>query len=99
MIAAVGGWLWSQRLNKNSETATVAAQERGATVIVLAVPGPESTADDEFLAVGLTQQLIAELMQFFGLEAVFGAVQLAAESDRGPGENGATSPRRLRGQR
>ena len=68
MLGAAVGWLWNQRLNESAETATVDPQEHGATVIVLPFEALSTAADDQFLAVGLAQQLISDLMPFAGLK-------------------------------
>lgn len=68
ILVAIGGWLAYQFLGKGAAVATFAPQEHGATVIVLPFQALSPSADDEFLAVGLAQQLIAELMQFSGLK-------------------------------
>jgi TolB-like protein len=60
--------LWKQHLHKRSETATAAPQEHGATVIVLPFETLSADADDRFLAAGLSQQLITDLMRFAGLK-------------------------------
>ena len=62
MFAAAAGWVWNQRLNERAETSTVDPQEHDATVIVLPFEDLSTAADDKFLAVGLVQQLISDLM-------------------------------------
>lgn len=68
LMTALGGWLWSQHRDEHSETATAAPQEHGATVIVLPFEALSADPDDKFLAAGLSQQLITDLMRFAGLK-------------------------------
>ena len=68
ILVAIGAWLWNQRLHHNAETASAPPQQRGATLIVLPFEPLSAHDDDRFLAAGMTQQLITDLMRFGGLK-------------------------------
>ena len=67
IAAAVSGLLLTQRQYGRTAAARVAPQEQGATVIVLPFEALSLNDEDKFLAAGLTQQLVSNLMRFAGL--------------------------------
>ena len=83
LIAAVGAWLWNQRLHQNSESATALPQERGPSVIVLPFEPLSAHEDDRFFASGITYQLITDLMRLadFKLYSVPASLRQNAAAD------------------
>jgi TolB-like protein len=59
--AAAGGWLWIRDCGKAAQAAA-----RGPAVMVLPFEALSTSEDDRFLAAGLTQELITNLMRFDG---------------------------------
>ena len=82
-IAAAGVWLWDQRLHESSEKTTIEPQQRGPSVIVLPLGSLSTREDDRFLAAGITQQLITDLMRFgaFKLYSVPASLRQDASAD------------------
>jgi TolB-like protein len=80
LVVAAAGWLWNQRMRESSE---LAPQERGPTVIVLPFESLSTREDDRFLAAGMTQQLITDLMRFdaFKLYSVPSSFRQNASAD------------------
>jgi TolB-like protein len=64
LISGVGAWLWAEHQYQRSEEAAAEPQERGPSVIVVPFEALSTRENDRFLAVGLTQQLMADLMRF-----------------------------------
>ena len=73
VVTAVIAWLWNQRLHQNSETATAQPQERGPSVIVLPFETLSTHEDDQFLAAGITQEIITDLYAVCRLQALLRA--------------------------
>ena len=76
LVAAAAGWLWSRPGHERAETVSAGQQHRGATVIVLPFQALSTDPNDGFLAVGLSEQLIANLMRFAGLRLYSADVSL-----------------------
>ncbi|MBK8176642.1 MAG: hypothetical protein IPK66_15660 [Rhodospirillales bacterium] len=84
LIAAGGGrWLWTRHLLESAGPATPEPQEHGATIIVLPFEALSDGNEDKYLAAGLSQQLIADLMRFdaFRLYSAAASFRQGAEAD------------------
>ena len=65
LVMGLAGWLLWPRTD--GPDATVARQERGASVVVLPFRALTGSKDDDYLAFGFAQQLTAALLRFPGL--------------------------------